>query len=173
MLYTFFIIMPLMLLSGSLTPVRNMPAILLLVTYVHPLRFGIDMVRRVYLEGAVFSDIAFNFVPLLLVTAVTLRLPPGSSAAELPDELDSSMSTPRPPRRHRSPVLHVLLPCTLAAALAGCTVGLDYQRPSAAAPADWTSWRSGDATVRATSASDNRLPAAWWRGFGDSVLDEL
>ncbi|CAN5292683.1 ABC transporter permease [soil metagenome] len=74
MLYTFLIIMPLMLLSGLLTPVRNMPAILQLVTYVNPLRFGIDMVRRVYLEGAGFSDIAFNFVPLLAVTAVTLPL---------------------------------------------------------------------------------------------------
>ena len=74
MLYTFLIIMPLMLLSGLLTPVRNMPAILQVVTYVNPLRFGIDMVRRIYLEGAVFSDIAFNFVPLLAVTAVTLPL---------------------------------------------------------------------------------------------------
>lgn len=74
MLYTFMIIMPLMLLSGLLTPVRNMPAILQVVTYINPLRFGVDLVRRLYLEGATFWDVAFNFVPLILVAAVTLPL---------------------------------------------------------------------------------------------------
>lgn len=74
MLYTFMLIMPLMLLSGLLTPVRNMPAILQLVTYINPLRFGVDLVRRVYLEGATLADVAFNFVPLLAVTAITLPL---------------------------------------------------------------------------------------------------
>lgn len=72
MLYTFMLIMPLMLLSGLLTPVRNMPEVLQVVTYANPLRFGVDLVRRVYLEGATFTDVAFNFVPLLAVTAVTL-----------------------------------------------------------------------------------------------------
>lgn len=74
MLYTFMLIMPLMLLSGLLTPVRNMPAILQIVTWVNPLRFGVDLVRRVYLEGATFNDVAFNFLPLLAVAALTLPL---------------------------------------------------------------------------------------------------
>ena len=74
MLYTFMLVMPLMLLSGLLTPVRNMPYVLQIITYVNPLRFGIDLVRRVYLEGAGLSDVAFNFVPLLAVAVVTLPL---------------------------------------------------------------------------------------------------
>lgn len=74
MLYTFMTIMPLMLLSGLLTPVRNMPWVLQVATYANPLRFGIDTVRRIYLEGATFWDIAPNFVPLLGVTAITLPL---------------------------------------------------------------------------------------------------
>lgn len=74
MLYTFLIIMPLMLLSGLLTPVRNMPEALQIATYVNPLRFGIDMVRRIYLEGARFGDIAFDFVPLLALAAASLPL---------------------------------------------------------------------------------------------------
>lgn len=74
MLYTFMIIMPLILLSGLLTPVRNMPWILQVATYANPLRFGIDTVRRVYLEGATLADIAPNFIPLLAVAAVTLPL---------------------------------------------------------------------------------------------------
>lgn len=74
MLYTFMLIMPLMLLSGLLTPVRNMPEVLQWATWANPLRFGIDTVRRVYLEGAALADIAPNFLPLLAVAAVTLPL---------------------------------------------------------------------------------------------------
>lgn len=74
MLYTFMLVMPLTLLSGLLTPVANMPRILQIATYANPLRFGIDSVRRVYLEGAGLGDIALNFVPLMAVAAITLPL---------------------------------------------------------------------------------------------------
>jgi len=74
MLYTFLIMMPLMLLSGLLTPVHNMPVVLQVATYINPLRWGIDLVRRVYLEGAGFKDIWFDFVPLLVMMAITLPL---------------------------------------------------------------------------------------------------
>jgi ABC-2 type transport system permease protein len=74
MLYTFLMIMPLMLLSGLLTPVRNMPLALQIATYANPLRFGIDLVRRVYLEGAGLPEIGFDFIPLLAIAAVTLPL---------------------------------------------------------------------------------------------------
>ena len=74
MLYTFLLMMPLMLLSGMLTPVQNMPALLDTLTYANPLRFAIDLVRRVYLEGADFNDIAFNFIPMLVMAAITLPL---------------------------------------------------------------------------------------------------
>ncbi|MFV0296789.1 MAG: ABC transporter permease [Hyphomicrobiaceae bacterium] len=74
MLYTFMLMMPLMLLSGLLTPVSNMPEILQVATYANPLRFGIDLVRRVYLEGADLPDVAFNFVPLMVMAAITLPL---------------------------------------------------------------------------------------------------
>jgi len=74
MLYTFMLVMPLILLSGQLTSVGNMPKVLQVATYANPLRFGIDLVRRIYLEGAGLSDVAFNFVPLLAVAAITLPL---------------------------------------------------------------------------------------------------
>ena len=74
MLYTFLVIMPLMLLSGLLTPVRNMPEALQLATYVNPLRFGMNIVRGVYLEGAGWREIGVDFIPLLLLAAVTLPL---------------------------------------------------------------------------------------------------
>lgn len=74
MLYTFLLIMPLMLLSGLLTPVQNMPEVLQIATYVNPLRFGISIVRRVYLEGAGLADVALEFIPLLVMGAITLPL---------------------------------------------------------------------------------------------------
>ena len=74
MLYTFMLVMPLMLLSGLLTPIRNMPEILQVLTYANPLRFGVSIVRRVYLEGATFPDVAWDFVPQLVIATVTLPL---------------------------------------------------------------------------------------------------
>ena len=74
MLYTFLLIMPLMLLSGLFTPVRNMPEVLQLATYANPLRFGMDIVRHVYLEGAGLIDIWREFIPLLVLAATTLPL---------------------------------------------------------------------------------------------------
>lgn len=74
MLYSFLVIMPMTLLSGLLTPIRNMPDLLQTITYVNPLRFGVDLVRRVYLEGAGLADVGFDFVPMLAVAAVTLPL---------------------------------------------------------------------------------------------------
>ncbi|WP_245220314.1 ABC transporter permease [Pusillimonas caeni] len=74
MLYTFLLIMPLMLLSGLLTPVRNMPEALQIATYANPLRFGMNIVRRVYLEGATLRDVWRDFIPLLALACVTLPM---------------------------------------------------------------------------------------------------
>ena len=74
MLYTFFLIMPLTLLSGLLTPVQNMPEALNWLTYANPLRFGIDLVQRVYLEGASFAQVKWDFVPMLVLAIITLPL---------------------------------------------------------------------------------------------------
>ncbi|WP_111895554.1 ABC transporter permease [Acinetobacter sp. MB5] len=74
MLFTFFLIMPLMLLSGLLTPVQNMPYLLELLTYANPLRFGIDLVQRVYLEGATFSQVKWDFIPMIILATITLPL---------------------------------------------------------------------------------------------------
>ncbi len=72
MLYAFVVLMPMMLLSGLITPVGNMPEILQIATYANPLRFGIDMVRRIYLEGAGLRILLPDFLPLLAIAAVSL-----------------------------------------------------------------------------------------------------
>ena len=72
MVYAFVLIMPLMLLSGLVTPVSNMPWPLQMLTYADPLRFAIELVRRVYLEGAGWSDVYTDFWPMVAVALVTL-----------------------------------------------------------------------------------------------------
>jgi ABC-2 type transport system permease protein len=74
MLYTFVLIMPLMLLSGLTTPVRNMPQLLQTLTIANPLRFAIDLVRRVYLEGVGLRVVALDLLPLVIIAAITLPL---------------------------------------------------------------------------------------------------
>jgi ABC-2 type transport system permease protein len=74
MLYTFVLIMPMMLLSGLTTPVRNMPEILQILTMANPLRFAIELVQRVYLEGVGLLTVWHNLIPLLIIAAITLPL---------------------------------------------------------------------------------------------------
>ncbi len=63
--------------------------------------------------------------------------------------------------------------CGLALGLAGCTMGPDYAKPEVAAPADWSAWRSGDASLHAAGQGGQALPARWWSVWGDGVLDGL
>lgn len=72
MLYTFVLLMPMMLLSGLATPVATMPRVLQIATLVNPLRFGIDIVRRIYLEGIGLGALVPDLVPLALIALVTL-----------------------------------------------------------------------------------------------------
>ncbi|MGO4391384.1 ABC transporter permease [Variovorax sp. M-6] len=74
MLYTFVLIMPMMLLSGLTTPVSNMPRVLQIATLANPLRFAIDLVQRVYLEGVGLLTVWHNLIPLFVIAAITLPL---------------------------------------------------------------------------------------------------
>jgi ABC-2 type transport system permease protein len=74
MLYAFMLMMPLILLSGLVTPVRNMPQFLQIATLVNPLRFAIDLVQRVYLEGVGLPEIIHDLIPLVIISALTLPL---------------------------------------------------------------------------------------------------
>lgn len=74
MLYTFVMVMPMMLLSGLTTPVSNMPEVFQIVTWINPLRFAIDLVQRVYLEGVPMSTVSIDLLPMLLIATLTLPL---------------------------------------------------------------------------------------------------
>ena len=74
MVYAMVVMLPMNLLSGMSTPVSNMPQLLQYFTYVNPLRFAIDGVRRIYLAGATFDQLVGNYIPMLCVAAVTMPL---------------------------------------------------------------------------------------------------
>jgi ABC-2 type transport system permease protein len=72
MLYTFVLLMPMMLLSGLTSAISNMPRAMQYLTYANPLRYAIDLVRRVYLEGASFGYLYHDMWPLVIIALVTL-----------------------------------------------------------------------------------------------------
>jgi ABC-2 type transport system permease protein len=72
MLYGLLLIMPFSLLSGQTTPLMNMPLWLQYFTAMNPLRYAIDITRRVYLEGARFDQLGADLIPLTIISAVTL-----------------------------------------------------------------------------------------------------
>lgn len=72
MVYLMVLMMPMVLLSGIATPINNMPEILQLCTWADPLRFAVDGVRRIYLEGAALGDLSENIAALLAIAGITL-----------------------------------------------------------------------------------------------------
>ncbi|HEX2790432.1 MAG TPA: ABC transporter permease [Steroidobacteraceae bacterium] len=72
MLYSMLLIMPFSLLSGLTTPLSSMPDWLQYLTAINPLRYAIDITRRVYLEGTGFNLLLPDLWPLCLLAALTL-----------------------------------------------------------------------------------------------------
>jgi len=72
LLYSMLLIIPFSLLSGLSTPLRNMPSALLHFTAINPLRYAIDITRRVYLEGVGLDLLWSDLWPLALIATLTL-----------------------------------------------------------------------------------------------------
>ena len=72
MLYAFLLVMPFALLSGFTTPFSSMPDVLQTVMVINPLRYALDITKRVYLEGAGFVNLLPDFIPLVAIGLVTL-----------------------------------------------------------------------------------------------------
>lgn len=71
MLYVFIVLVPLVLLSGLMTPIANMPIAWQYATLINPLRYAIDACRRIYLEGIAISEVysyLIFFIAMMLVT---------------------------------------------------------------------------------------------------------
>ena len=63
----------------------------------------------------------------------------------------------------------------LAILLAGCAVGPAFKKPTSDAPAGWSSWQSGDASLHDPDLRENQtpLPDRWWETFHDTTLNAL
>jgi len=72
MMYSFVVVMPFLLLSGLTTPVSNMPLPMQHFTLINPLRYAIDITRRIYLEGAGFALLAPEMGALAALALLTL-----------------------------------------------------------------------------------------------------
>ena len=72
LLYSMLMIMPFSLLSGLTTPISSMPRAVQYLTAINPLRYAIDITRRVYLEGAGLDLLIPDLWPLALTAALTL-----------------------------------------------------------------------------------------------------
>ncbi|WP_241723810.1 efflux transporter outer membrane subunit [Raoultella sp. HC6] len=75
-----------------------------------------------------------------------------------------------PISNNKGPVLVTLM---VAAALSGCTVGPDFQNQKPDAPADWTTWRSGDAALHTMNGAGVMADSQWWKRYNDPVLNDL
>lgn len=75
-LLAFFLIMPLVILSGFAFPIRNMPEGVQVLTWVDPLRYYLVVVRDIFLKGAGLGDHGFEYamMALLGVSAMGLSL---------------------------------------------------------------------------------------------------
>lgn len=74
MLFSFVLLMPFILLSGLATPIANMPEAFQLITFIDPLRYALDITRRVYLEGAHLGQLVGDLWPMVVIGAVTLPI---------------------------------------------------------------------------------------------------
>jgi ABC-2 type transport system permease protein len=63
----FLFILPAIILSGFLYPVETMPDFFQTLTLANPLRHFLEVVRGVFLKGAGFSDMPFQFAVLVLM----------------------------------------------------------------------------------------------------------
>jgi len=72
LLYSMLLIMPFSLLSGLTTPISSMPLALQYLTAINPLRYAIDITRRVYLEGAGLDLLISDLWPLAVLGTLTL-----------------------------------------------------------------------------------------------------
>ncbi len=72
--YVYIYMIPMALLSGVATPIQNMPVALQYLTYINPLRFALDAMRRIYFEGATLFTVGYDLLPMVVISTLTLTI---------------------------------------------------------------------------------------------------
>lgn len=65
-----FFVVCMLLLSGLFTPVRSMPHLAYLTTYVNPMHYFVDSIRTVFVRGGDFHSIAHQLLALLVIASL-------------------------------------------------------------------------------------------------------
>lgn len=71
MLGAFLVVIPFAMLSGLATPIDSMPMIFQKITLLDPIRYGIESLHRLFLEGVHFRDLLPTFLILWSIGFVT------------------------------------------------------------------------------------------------------
>ncbi|MGN0232967.1 MAG: ABC transporter permease [Bacteroidaceae bacterium] len=66
-----FFVVCMLLLSGLFTPVRSMPHLAYLTTYVNPMHYFVDGIRTVFVRGGGFSCVCHQILALLCIASLT------------------------------------------------------------------------------------------------------
>ena len=70
----FLIIFPMMILSGFVFPIQNMPKAFQYITYLIPIRYALEIVRGIFLKGDSFGNLIPQTLALLAIGTVVLSL---------------------------------------------------------------------------------------------------
>jgi drug efflux transport system permease protein len=70
----FLLLFPMMILSGFIFPIENMPKAFQYLTYLIPIRYALEIVRGIFLKGDSFGDLIPQTLALLLIGILVLSL---------------------------------------------------------------------------------------------------
>ncbi len=74
LLGTFLFVVPSTILSGFVTPIRNMPPLIQDITYLIPMRYFLIVVREIFLEGGSAWSLMPQYWPMLVIALATLTM---------------------------------------------------------------------------------------------------
>jgi len=74
LLGAFFVLFPLLFLSGTITPIENMPPVLRIATFASPLRYFGEIAIGVFFRGASPAELAGSVLGLATLTAVLVSV---------------------------------------------------------------------------------------------------
>ena len=72
MITAFACLVPMVLLSGLFAPIQNMPQLVQWLTYLDPLRFALEAIRRIYLADASLTVVLAGMWPVIVTALITM-----------------------------------------------------------------------------------------------------
>jgi ABC-2 type transport system permease protein len=70
----FLLLFPMLILSGFIFPIENMPKFFQYLTYIIPMRYALEIVRGIFLKGDSFGDLIPQTLALLVIGSAVLSL---------------------------------------------------------------------------------------------------